>query len=64
MQETGMDGNAQLDSFLAQNPAARAAYDNRIEELRFVRAFLLFAEQYLMRNNTCSRSVFDKGFAY
>jgi hypothetical protein len=54
-----MDGDAQLDSLLAQHPAARAAYNRRIEELRFVRTCLLLMEQYLMHNATCSRSVFD-----
>ena len=51
-----MDGDAELDALLAQHPAARAAYERRIERLRFVHACLMIAERYVLRHTTCRRT--------
>ena len=48
-----MDGDDELDALLSQHPAAKAAYDRRIERLMFVNACLMMAERYVLRHTTC-----------
>ena len=47
-------GDAELDAFLEQNHAARAAYERRI---RLAQCFLMFFERrFMMHHHTCAQA--------